>query len=352
MPSTERLLNLWLLFGLAFTLFLFLPGCWSTPIEIPESSAAEKGAREVFRRVQPVMGTRFEIQVVHDDAAAAARALDAAFAEVARVEDLISEWRDSSELSDLNRRGAAGPVAVGPELFEVIQRGVEFSEMTGGAFDITFAACGHLWSVGQERIPSQEEVEACIPRIDYSAIDVDDEGQTIAFGQTHTQIGLGGIGKGYGVDKAAEVLMAMGIEDFVVNGGGDIRVGGQRIDRPWLMGIVHPREDDALLGTIALSRGALVSSGDYERFFFYQGQRIHHIIDPLTARPATRSVAVTVIAEDATTADALATGIFVMGPGAGIELIDSLDGVEALIVAPDLSLHRSRNFESYLQGQR
>ncbi len=306
---------------------------------------------QVYQRSQPMMGTNFHIQVVSDDSQEAAQAMEAAFAEVHRVEALISEWRGDSELSEVNRRGAEEAVAVGPELFEVVRRGVEYSELTGGAFDITFASCGHLWSMSEERIPTTEEIERCLPRIDHSAVVVDEEGGTIGFSEEDRLIGLGGIGKGYGVDRAAEVLEEWGIGDYVVDGGGDMRVSGQRIDRPWSVGVAHPRRSGQVLATVSMSEGAVVTSGDYERSFERDGVLYHHIIDPFTGMPARKSVSVTVVAGDATTADALATGLFVMGPADGIELADEMEGVEALIVAPDLSVHRSRGFESMEKGR-
>ena len=324
--------------------------CTPTPTPASETSAPSKESTpEVYRRSQPMMGTRFEIQVVSADADRAGRAIDAAFAEIDRVESLISEWRPTSEISEVNRLGAARPVAVGPELFEVVRRGLELSAQTQGAFDITFAACGHLWSVGDEQIPTDEQIADCLPRIDHSAVTVDEDERTIALGNEHSQLGLGGIGKGYGVDRAARVLEARGIEDFVVDGGGDLRVKGRRIDRPWSVGVIHPRAPRELLGTVSISEGALVTSGDYERYFELDGTRYHHIIDPATGRPANRSVAVTVIAADATRADALATGLFVMGPREGIALAERLDDVEAMIVDPDLSIHKSSGFAHFFR---
>lgn len=299
---------------------------------------------QVYQRSQPMMGTNFHIQVVSSDSQEAAQAMESAFAEVDRVEALISEWRGDSELSEVNRRGVDEAVAVGPELFEVVRQGVEYSERTDGNFDITFAGCGHLWSMSEEEIPTGEAIGQCLPRIDYEGVALDEERRTIGFDGDGVQIGLGGIGKGYGVDRAAEVLEERGITDYVVDGGGDMRVSGERVDRPWSVGIGHPRRAGKLLGTLSIAEGAVVTSGDYERYFERDGQRYHHIIDPSTGRPARKSVSVTVVAHDATAADALATGLFVMGPFDGIELASEMEGVEALIVAPDLSIHRTQGF--------
>ncbi len=303
----------------------------------------------VFERTQPLMGTNFEIQVVHDDAAKAAEAIDAAFEEIERVESLISEWRDDSELTAVNRRGAEGPVEVGEELFEVVHRGIELSARTDGAFDLTFASCGHLWSMSKRQVPSKREIDDCLPHIDYRQVELREDDRSIALPDDDTEIGLGAIGKGYGVDRGAEVLSKHHIDDFVVDGGGDLRVEGSSIGRPWSVGIAHPRDAQRLLGEVTLSEGAVVTSGDYERYFEADGQRYHHIIDPETGFPATTSTSVTVIADDATTADALATGLFVLGAADGIELADELDGVEAMIVDDELKRHQSAQFDRYFR---
>lgn len=318
----------------------------SASCSLMSSDSGEEPPQElrVYQRSQPMMGTNFHIQVVSADAREAAEAMDAALKEVDRVEALISEWRDDSEISEVNRRGADEPVEVGPELFEVVRRGIDYSAQTDGAFDITFASCGHLWSVSEERIPGDEEVERCVPKIGYSSIVLDEDRRAIGFDGDGVQIGLGGIGKGYGVDRAAEVLEDRGITDYVVDGGGDMRVSGERIDRPWSVGVAHPRRSGQMLATLSVDDAAVVTSGDYERYYERDGTRYHHIIDPRTARPARASVAVTVVADDATAADALATGLFVLGPDDGIRLASAMEGVEALIVDPDLSIHHTEGF--------
>jgi thiamine biosynthesis lipoprotein len=290
------------------------------------------------------MGTRFHIQVVATDGAAAERALDAAFAEVDRLEALLSEWRESSEISAVNRAAGGEPVPVGRELFELVERSIHLSERTGGAFDITFAACGRLWSFREPRLPDADALRACLQHVDYRGIELDPERSTVRLPSSGARIGISAIGKGYGVDRAAAELERRGIEHYIVDGGGDIRLRGRRIDRPWSVGIAHPRAPGSLLGRVRLERGAIVTSGDYQRSFERDGEIYHHILDPATGMPARRSVAVTVLAPTAADADALATGLFVLGPDRGLELVEQLPGVEALLVGPDISLHRSTGF--------
>ncbi|MFU8805879.1 MAG: FAD:protein FMN transferase [Bradymonadaceae bacterium] len=309
-----------------------------------QSEPAQAASVEVFRREQVLMGTGFEIQVVSTNGAEAAEAIDAALMEVRRVEALLSEWQATSEISAVNDAAGQGPVRVGPELFEVVERALGLAELTGGAFDITFAGCGHLWSVRERRIPKDAEVEACLPWVGPGLVELERENSTIALQSARVRIGIGGIGKGYGVDRAAEVLLAIGVVDFVVNGGGDIRTSGRRIDRPWRVGVAHPRQPDLIIGMLDVSDAAVVTSGDWERYFEEDGVRYHHILDPRTGRVARSSMAVTVVAENATDADALATGLFVLGPTEGLAIIEALPGVEALIIDPAGRMHPSAGF--------
>ncbi len=317
---------------------LLLPGCRAG------EETAGPGPGALLRDERLLMGTRFQIQAVTDDEEAGAAAMEAAFTEVARVEALLSAWREASELSAVNRAAGRQPVAVGADLYAVVERSLEVSEWTGGAFDVTFAGCGGLWSFREPRIPSDGEIAACLPRVDFRAVVLDPEASSIFLPRADMRIGLSGIGKGYGVDRAAAVLEARGIHDYIVDGGGDIRLKGRKGDRPWTSGIAHPRRRGELYATLHPHQGAIVSSGDYERTFERAGVRYHHILDPTTGRPARRSAAVTVVAVNAMDADALATGLFVMGPEAGLALVESLPGVEALAFGPELSVHLSSGF--------
>jgi len=291
-----------------------------------------------------LMGTFFDIQVVGEDEASASAAIEDAFAEVARVERLISEWKEDSEISALNRSAGQGPLTVGPDLYAVVERSVRVSDLTGGAFDITFAACGGLWSFREARVPSSGELEPCLELVDYRLLQLDREASSIRLPRRGMRIGVGGIGKGYGVDRAAELLEARGFLDYIVDGGGDVRLRGANAGRPWRVGIAHPRRRGELYGRLLGDRGAIVTSGDYERYFEADGRLYHHILDPATGRPASRSVAVTVVAGSALEADALATGLFVLGPDEGLALVERLEGVEALFFAPDLTVLRSSGF--------
>ncbi len=204
--------------------------------------------------------------------------------------------------------------------------------------------CGRLWSFRRGRRPPSEALQACLPFVDYSTVEIEPLASTLRLPDSKMRIGIAGIGKGYGVDRAAAVLERAGVFDYLIDGGGDIRVGGKNDGRVWSIGIADPRRSGELHSRVALDRGAIVTSGDYQLFFERDGVREHHILDPRTGEPSRESIAVTVIASDATTADALATGLFVMGPERGLALVETLEGVEALIFGPDGVGHRSSGF--------
>lgn len=290
------------------------------------------------------MGTRFEIQVVAGDAASARVAVEAAYAEIDRVEDLLSEWRETSEIAEVNRRAGRDAVRVGTDLYAVVERSIQIAGITDGAFDVTFAACGGLWSIRERRVPTDPQIEQCLVHVDYRRLVLDPAVSTIFLPTEAMRIGIAGIGKGYGVDRAAEVLEAHGVTDYIVDGGGDIRLSGSNVDRPWVVGVADPRRPGELHASLEPGRGAIVTSGDYQQFFEKDGVRYHHILDPTTGRPGRGAVAVTVVATTATDADALATGLFILGPERGIEIVEGLPGVEALIFGPDLAVHRSSGF--------
>lgn len=301
------------------------------------------GAARLVHEDRVLMGTQFGIQVVGDDESAARAAIEAAFEEVERIEALLSEWRETSEISAVNRGAGGDPVAVGPELLEVVERSIGASELTGGAFDITFAGCGRLWSFREPRVPDPAELIACLPWVDFRKIEVDPKRSTVRLPAPEMRIGIAGIGKGWGVDRAAAVLERHGIARYLVDGGGDIRVMGSNVGRPWSVGIAHPRQG-GLYGSIDLDRGAVVTSGDYMSFFERDGVRYHHILDPATGGPARGVQAVTVLAPEATEGDALATGLFVLGPDRGLALVERLDGVEALFFDADSAVRTSSGF--------
>ncbi|MFB6262764.1 MAG: FAD:protein FMN transferase [Bradymonadaceae bacterium] len=312
---------------------------------------AEEAAYESLRRRQSIMGTTFRIEVRTTRPEAAARAIDAAFDEVVRLDGLLSSWESTSELSRVNRRAGERPVEVGPELMEVVALAQRISRRTDGAFDLTFASCDSLWSFRPPEIPSSSELKRCRGEIGYEQIRIDRGESTIYLPDGDLAIGVGGIGKGYAVDRAARILERHGIHNYLVDGGGDVRVRAEDVS-PWQVGIAHPRRRGELLERLTLEEGAVVTSGDYERYFERDGKRYHHILDPRTGRPARGTAAVTVVADRAARADALSTALFVQGPQRGLALADELERVEALIVDPSMERRSSGGFGAYLASGR
>ena len=346
----------------AACLLLLAAGCAAVPADaVPDSSADQGGCRDLtpgrpagatrhLHGERRLMGTSFQIRVIASDAGRGCQAIDEAFGEVARQEALFSEYRDSSEISAVNRAAGGTPVEVDAEVFGLLRRSAWISRLTSGAFDVTFAGCGRLWSVREQRIPDDDALAACLEHVGYARLRFDERQSSVGLPDPEMRIGLGGIAKGSGVDRAADVLVARGFSSFVVDGGGDMRVEGRDVEGPWTIHIAHPRRPDEVFDTIQLNHGSIVTSGDYLRYFERDGVRYHHILDPSTGRPARRSVSVTVIAPTATDADGLATGLFVLGPERGLEVVASLPGVSALYFAPDLSVHASPGFPRGLRA--
>jgi len=283
------------------------------------------------------MGTTVEITVVAADEAAGEAAIAEGFREVERLEQVFSSYRADSELSVLNGKAGSGPVAASGDMVDLVSRAVAIARETGGAFNPLMGPAIKLWGIPEHpRVPSDGELAALRPLTDVAGVTVTPGDHTMALARPGMALGLGGIAKGYTADRVAALLKHHGISAGVVAVAGDLHVFGTRPDgRPWRVGVRHPRRADRPMAALLLTDGAVSTSGDYERFFEVDGKRYHHILDPRTLRPADETVAVTVLARDGTTADGLATALFVMGPKAGLGLVERLPGVEALFAAPD-----------------
>ncbi|MDA0322104.1 MAG: FAD:protein FMN transferase [Verrucomicrobia bacterium] len=287
----------------------------------------------VLRHVDvAIMGTDLKISVLGDDPELLDRAMAAAITEMRRVEDLMTDWR-ASPLEDLNKSAGTGPAKVPAELAQIIGRAIELHKLTDGAFDISFASAGRLWDFKRDhpRLPTDAEIKEALAFVDASRIKIDAVAGEIEL-PAQMRIGLGGIAKGYGVDRAMSVLMAQGVEHAMVNAGGDLKVLGRKFDQPWEIAIKHPRDRERVLALLKLSNSCLVTSGDYERFFEKDGKRYHHILDPRTGYPATGCISVSVVGPNAELADALATAVCVLPPDRGLALIEKLPRIEALLV--------------------
>jgi thiamine biosynthesis lipoprotein len=244
----------------------------------------------------------------------------------------MSNFMPASELSRINQQAGKSAVPVSRELFSVIQRSVLFSELTEGAFDISFASVGKLWNFRAATVPTSEAVKAQLPFVNYRKIQLNEQDSSVFLPFSQMEIGLGGIGKGYAMDRAMAVLVAHGVQNAMVMAGGDMLIKGTNGDQMWRVGLRDPDKEGGILAVLPLEDQAVSTSGDYERFFIKDGVRYHHILDTKTGYPARLCRSVTVLAQDATTSDALTKGVFILGPKRGLELIQRLGGVEAIII--------------------
>ncbi len=299
-----------------------------------------------------IMGTRISVELFHDDPAVARRGVDAVFEEMHRIDRDMSPWIATSELSRLNREAAQHPVAVSDELFELIRTSVHYSRLTHGAFDITFASVGFLYDYRKGVHPDEPERRAATELINYRNLVLQAQGHTIAYSKPGVRIDLGGIAKGYAVDRSIRLLQALGIHQALVTAGGDSRMIGERWKgRPWNIGVRDPRDEHKLVAVIPLENVAVSTSGDYERFFEEDGIRYHHIINPASGDSARGMHSATLIGPDATTTDALSTSVFVLGVERGLALVNSLPNIDAILVDAQGHLHYSEGLLAADRGE-
>lgn len=288
----------------------------------------------VVKRTQMHMGTLVSITAVAPSQDIAQTSIEAGFREIKRLEQLLSTWIQASELSQVNAAAGQRPVAVSPETLELVLRSLEIAGLTEGGFNIAVGPAVEAWSVTErQHIPSQGELQALKPLVDWTTIQIDRQARTIFLPKPGMRIDVGGIGKGYAADRAVDVMRKAGAQGGVVALSGDIKTFG---DLPGIkgfpVGIRHPRQEGALVATIDLKNEAISTAGDYERYFEQEGVRYHHILDPRSLEPARKCQSVTVIAAEGTVADGLDTGIFVLGPERGMALVERLPDVEAVII--------------------
>lgn len=278
------------------------------------------------------MGTDLVIDVRGSDRALLAAAVDAAVAEMRRIEDLMTTWRPSP-LRALNAAAGEGPQPVEPELAAIVGRSCAVAELTGGAFDPTFMAVGRLWDFKAEApvLPDAEALRRALACVGAGRVGVDPDAMTVDLPRGMA-IGLGGIAKGYGVDRAMRVLRERGVRHAVVNAGGDMKVLGRDVGEAWEVAIKHPRDRERAIAVLRVSNSCVVTSGDYERFFEIEGKRYHHILDPRTGYPSRGCIAATVVGPSAELADALATAVCVLGPEEGLELVASVDRYDVIAI--------------------
>jgi FAD:protein FMN transferase len=309
------------------------------------------GGARLVEHSAVAMGSDLHVRVWTADVAAARAAAAAVFAEFDRLDALMSVWREESDVGRLNASAGGAAVHISPEVAEVLRAAHQVSAWSDGAFDVTFGALSGLWRFDHDqdnRIPAAADVAARLPLIDYRRVEL--HGNTARLATAGMRVHLGGIGKGYAIDRAVAILRAHGLSDVLVQSGGDMYASGTRGDRAWSIGIRDPRGPaDQLLATLALTGAAISTSGDYERFFEADGRRYHHILDPRTGQPATGTRSVTIVAPQSMLADAVATAVFIMGPDEGMALVGRLPDVEAAIVTGEGELRISPGLRGRLQ---
>ena len=267
--------------------------------------------------------------------------------EIDRLDAMMTTWKPVSPVMDVNNAAGDHPVAVPDELFALIQRSLELSELTGGGFDITFAGAGKLWNWRDPNptVPDDATVAAVLLNVGWRGVQLDPAKRTVFLTKRGMRIGLDGIAPGYAADVAMKRIQALGIRDAMIDMSGDVLVAGLRDGKPWKVGVQHPRRAGEFLAVLPVTNRAVSTSGDYERFFIKDGRRYCHIIDPHTGRPAELCQSVTILAPTLATADALTKGVFILGPAKGIEFVETQRDVEAIVVGADGTVHLSKGLK-------
>ena len=322
---------------LLFGLLLLLVGCHS--------------GDTLSRETRELMGTEVTVMIWEQQSQNKGKqGIDAAFDEIARIDSVFSNYKPESPISQINRAAGKNAVKIDAEVMAMLQKAKEYAAESGGVFDITYASAGKLydWKAKTHVIPDEATVKAAMARVGIEKLVLDSEAMTARLAEEGDRIDVGGYIKGYAVDRAAMKLRELGFSDFIVNAGGDMYVAGHKGKKSWKIGIRDPRgARDDLLATLSVKDKAVVTSGDYERFFMKDGVRYHHIIDTRTGRPAMASRSVTVIADSCMNADYLSTTVFILGAQAGIELIEKkYPGAEAMVIDSDGKWHFSEHFKS------
>jgi FAD:protein FMN transferase len=303
-------------------------------------------AEWVSRIDDGIMGTRMVVEVWADNQTQGNQYIDMVLDEMRRLDASMSTYKPSSEVSMVNAEAAKHPVKITKELFDLLNKALEFSRLTEGAFDITYASVGYMYNFPEHIKPTEQQIKSALPAVNYHHVVLDAKAQTVKFTQPGVRIDLGGIAKGYAVDRGIALLQAKGVTHALVTAGGDSRVIGDRFGKPWIIGIRHPDDKEKVIAEIPLSDTAFSTSGDYERYFDENGQRYHHIIDPKTGHSASKVRSATIIAPTATETDGLSKTAFVLGPDEAMRIYNKLQNVDAILVAPDGRVLYSNGLQS------
>lgn len=296
-------------------------------------------------RTVKLMGNRFDFTIVAKETVTANAYIDECIAEVKRIETIISSWNPNSQTTKINKNAGIAPVKVAPELFGLVERAIQISKVTDGAFDITYAALDNVWkfNINMEYLPTKAQVEKSIEKVGYRNIVLDKEKQTIFLAKKGMKIGFGAIGKGFAADKVKELMISKGVVGGIINASGDLTTWGTQVSgKKWLVGISNPLDADKIFSWLPIVDSSVATSGNYEKYIIFKGEKYSHIIDPRTGWPSKGVKSVSVFAKKAELCDALATSIFVMGVETGMSVIEQLNGVEVIIVDKNNQIHKSK----------
>ena len=295
-------------------------------------------------KVLKLMGTRFEITLVAQNEDIGYININEAIAEIQRIEKKISSWDVDSETSQVNRFAGIRPVRVSKELFRLIQRAIKISEITDGAFDITYASMDNIWRFdgSMKQFPLEQDIKKSIASVGYTKIVLDEHNYTVYLPKEGMKIGFGAIGKGYAADRTKKLLMEKGVPGGIINAGGDLTTWGTKeTGEKWLVGLTNPMDKAKVFSWLPIVESSVATSGNYEKYVLFDGEKYTHIIDPRTGYPVNGVKSVSIFAKDAELCDALATAVFVMGRDSGIHMVNQMDGVEVVLVDKDNKIHKS-----------
>jgi thiamine biosynthesis lipoprotein len=301
-----------------------------------------------FKEKASLLGSPFDITVVAKDSIQANAYTNAAIEEVKRIENLISDWIPTTQISSVNTNAGIQPIKVDAEVYDLVERALKISKVTNGAFDISYASMDRIWKFDGSMIkmPSKEEIKKSVEKVGFQNVILNPKDTTIFLKNKGMKIGLGGIGQGYIADKIKELLKSKGCESGLVNVSGDISTWGKQIDgNPWTIAIINPMNKNKVFATFPLEDTAVETSGSYEKYVTFNGKRYSHIIDPRTGYPASGIVSISVFAKQTEMADALATGIFVMGVEVGLDFVNQIKGLECIMVDDKGVIHTSKNID-------
>ncbi len=304
--------------------------------------------QQPYKQTMKLMGSRFDITVVAKDSIEANLHILLAVNEIKRIEKLISSWDTNSETSLINKNAGVSPIQVSQELYQLIERSIKISELTDGAFDISYASIDKIWQFNgsMQRLPNVKEIKQSVAKVGYKNIVLNKAESTIFLKQKGMKIGFGAIGKGYAADKAKELLISKGVVSGIVNASGDMNTWGRQPNgEEWKVAITNPLNKNKAFALLPITNGAVVTSGNYEKFVLFDGKKYSHIIDPRTGYPSKGIISVTVFAPKSELADALATSVFVMGKEVGLNRINQLPNIECVIVDDLGKVSTSKNIK-------